>query len=101
MSQREHVPGAETVVADGTYGRYGAYVNHRAVLVGTSFLPSVGQQLWFDRWTFVRAVVPCVVLAIAVPIALRTLAPMRQRWRGWLALDIAFGALLLGAFISP
>src|SRR5205085_2332777 len=50
---------------------------------------------------FARAVVPCVVLAIAVPIALRTLAPMRQRWRGWLALDIAFGALLLGAFVSP
>ena len=29
-----------------TFERYQAYVNHRAVLVGTSFLPSIGQQLW-------------------------------------------------------
>jgi hypothetical protein len=84
-----------------TYGRYGAYVNHRAVLVGTSFLPSVGQQLWFDRWTFGRSVLPCIALAIIVPVGLKTLAPLRRRWRGWLALDLAVLALLLGGLISP
>ena len=41
-----------------TFHRYGAYINHRAVLVGTSILPSVGQQLWCDRGAFLRAVLP-------------------------------------------
>jgi glucan phosphoethanolaminetransferase (alkaline phosphatase superfamily) len=84
-----------------TYGRYGAYVNHRAVLVGTSFLPSIGQQLWFDRWTFLRTVGPWAAAAIAVPFGLRALAPMRMRWRGWLALDLALVATLVAAFVSP
>lgn len=84
-----------------TYERYQAYVNHRAVLVGTSFLPSIGQQLWFDRWTVARALLPCVTAAIAIPLAARRLAPMRSRTRGWLALDLALIALLVGAFVSP
>lgn len=84
-----------------TYGRYAAYVNHRAVLVGTSFLPSVKQQLWFDRWTFARAVVPWVAAAIAIPIALARFAPMRSRARGWLCLDVALAAALVAAFVSP
>lgn len=84
-----------------TFQRYQAYVNHRAVLVGTSFLPSIGQQLWFDRWTFARALLPCFVLAIAIPIAAGKLAPMRSRSRGWLCLDLAVVALLVGAFVSP
>lgn len=84
-----------------TFERYQAYVNHRAVLVGTSFLPSIGQQLWFDRWTFARALLPCLALAIAIPFAAVKLAPMRQRSRGWLCLDLALVAVLLGAFISP
>ena len=83
-----------------TFERYQAYVNHRAVLVGTSFLPSIGQQLWFDRWTVVRALLPCLVLAIAIPIVSAKLAPMRRRSRGWLCLDLALVAVLLGAFIS-
>jgi len=84
-----------------TFQRYQAYVNHRAVLVGTSFLPSIGQQLWFDRWTFARALLPCLALAIAVPLAARRLAPMRLRARGWLCLDLALVAVLLCAFVSP
>jgi len=84
-----------------TFERYQAYVNHRAVLVGTSFLPSVGQQLWFDRWSVARAVLPCLALAVAIPLLAVKLAPMRQRARGWLCLDIALVAVLLGAFISP
>jgi glucan phosphoethanolaminetransferase (alkaline phosphatase superfamily) len=83
-----------------TFERYQAYVNHRAVLVGTSFLPSIGQQLWFDRWTVVRAVFPCLLLAIAIPIAGAKLAPMRKRVHGWLCLDLALVAVLLGAFVS-
>ncbi len=84
-----------------TFQRYQAYVNHRAVLVGTSFLPSIGQQLWFDRWTVLRALLPCLALAIALPLVGAKLAPMRKRSRGWLCLDLAIVAVLLGAFISP
>lgn len=84
-----------------TYLRYGAYVNARAVLVGTSFLPSVGQQLWFDRWTFAKVLVPCLALAIAVPTFAARLAPMRSRTRGWLCLDVAIVAALTAAFVSP
>ena len=47
-----------------TFQRYQAYVNHRAVLVGTSFLPSIGQQLWFDRWTVVRALLPATATSV-------------------------------------
>lgn len=81
--------------------RYGAYINARAVLVGTSFLPSVGQQLWFDRWTFAKVLGPCLAVAVAIPIAAARIAPMRKRWRGWLCLDLAVVALLTAAFVSP
>lgn len=84
-----------------TFERYQAYVNHRAVLVGTSFLPSIGQQLWFDRWSFARALVPCLVVAIALPLLTVKLAPMRSRARGWLCMDLAILAVLVGAFTSP
>ncbi len=84
-----------------TFQRYQAYVNHRAVLVGTSFLPSIGQQLWFDRWTFARAVLPAFAVALALPFAALKLAPMRARARGWLCLDLALVATLLAAFVSP
>lgn len=84
-----------------TFTRYGAYLNHRAMLVGTSFLPSVGQQLWFDRWTFLRALAPCVAVALAVPWIASRLAPMRARARGWLAIDLALASALGAAFVSP
>lgn len=84
-----------------SYLRYGAYVNARAVLVGTSFLPSVGQQLWFDRWTFAKVLLPCLALAVAVPTVAARLAPMRSRARGWLCLDVAILAALTAAFVSP
>lgn len=84
-----------------TYARYGAYMNHRAVLVGTSFLPSVGQQLWFDRWTFARSLVPCLVVAVGLPVLAARLAPMRSRGRAGLCLDIAVVAGLILAFTSP
>lgn len=84
-----------------TFARYGAYMNHRAVLVGTSFLPSIGQQLWFDRWTFARSLLPCLLVAIAVPTLASRLAPMRLRARGWLCLDLAIVAAVTAAFVSP
>ncbi len=84
-----------------TFERYQAYVNHRAVLVGTSFLPSIGQQLWFDRWTVARALLPSFAIAIAIPLAGAKLAPMRTRTRAWLCLDLALVAVLVGAFVSP
>jgi len=84
-----------------TFARYGAYMNHRAVLVGTSFLPSVGQQLWFDRWTFLRSLLPCLAVAIAVPVVASRLAPMRRRARGWLCLDVALVAAITAMFVSP
>lgn len=84
-----------------TYARYGAYMNHRAVLVGTSFLPSIGQQLWFDRWTFAKSLLPVLAVAIAVPCVASRLAPMRRRARGWLCLDVALVTALTAAFVSP
>src|SRR5262245_43299285 len=84
-----------------TFARYGAYMNHRAVLVGTSFLPSIGQQLWFDRWTFARSLIPCLLVAIAVPALCTRLAPLRHRARGWLCLDVAILCAVIAAFVSP
>lgn len=84
-----------------TFDRYQAYMNHRAVLVGTSFLPSIGQQLWFDRWTFARALVPWLLVAMVLPWLLSKLAPMRSRARGWLCLDLAIVAAVTAAFVSP
>ncbi len=84
-----------------TFARYGAYMNHRAVLVGTSFLPSVGQQLWFDRWTFLRSLLPALAVALAVPLVASRLAPLRRRARAWLCLDVAAVAAITAAFVSP
>lgn len=44
------VAGATMAVGAQVYffGRYHAFMNPRAVLVGTSMMPSVGQQLWSD-----------------------------------------------------
>ncbi len=84
-----------------TFARYGAYMNHRAVLVGTSFLPSIGQQLWFDRWTFLRSLLPSLVVAVTVPVVASRLAPLRKRSRGWLCLDLALLAAIVAAFVSP
>ena len=61
------------------FGRYHAYMNPRAVLVGTSMLPSVGQQLWSDRASFLRALVPPVVAALLLPLARSRLAPVSPR----------------------
>jgi hypothetical protein len=82
-----------------TFERYAAYLNHRAMLVGTSFMPSVGQQLWADRWAFARALLPPLLGALALPFVIRRLAPLARR-RRWLVLDCATASLLLALFIS-
>lgn len=84
-----------------TYSRYSAYMNYRSVLVGTTFLPSIGQQLWFDRWAFLGALVPCLLVAVAVLMSAIRLAPMRRRHRAWMCLDVALIAGLVICFVSP
>jgi hypothetical protein len=82
------------------FGRYHAYMNPRAVLVGTSMLPSVGQQIWSDRLAFLRAVLPPVVLCALVVEAHRRASPVSPEGARR-ALDVAVAALLVSAFGSP
>lgn len=83
-----------------TFARYHAYMNHRAVLVGTSMLPSIGQQLWSDRGGFARALLPPAAVALFLPLALRFLRPTRRRRTG-LYLDVATLCLLVSLLVSP
>lgn len=83
-----------------TFDRYMAYMNHRAVLVGTQMMPSIGQQLWFDRYTFAKALLPPILLALFLPYFARRLAPTPKAV-GRASLDFACVALLLVLFIDP
>ena len=93
------------------FARYHAYLNPRAVLVGTSMLPSVRQQLWSDRTAFALAVVPPVVAAFLAVWAHRRGAEARLRAEegrgarkgtgGRRALDLGVGALLAATFAIP
>jgi glucan phosphoethanolaminetransferase (alkaline phosphatase superfamily) len=82
------------------FDRYMAYMNHRAVLVGTQMMPSIGQQLWFDRYAFARALLPPIVLSLAIPYVARKLAPTPKAV-GRSALDFACVALLVVMFVDP
>lgn len=82
-----------------TFARYKAYLDHRSILVGTSFLPSVGQQLWSDRHAFASALLPPLVGIALLVIAVRRLAPLRPRFAGT-ARDLAAGSLLCAMFVS-
>ncbi len=79
--------------------RYHAYMNPRAVLVGTSMLPSVGQQLWVDRVCFFWALAPPITLALLWPALLERVAPLAPR-RTRIARDIATAALLTAIFVA-
>jgi hypothetical protein len=79
------------------FARYHAYMNPRAVLVGTSMLPSVGQELWVDRLGFLRALVPPMALAALWPHLLERVAPVAPA-RSRMALDVATCALLAAIF---
>jgi Sulfatase len=79
------------------FARYHAYMNPRAVLVGTSMLPSVGQQLGVDRGGFLRALAPPKALAALCPHLLERVAPAAPA-RARMALDLATLALLAAVF---
>ena len=83
-----------------TFDRYQAYLNHRAVLVGTSMMPSVGQQLWMDRVTFAHAMIPAAILAALLPWIVKRLAPARRITAQW-SRDVAVVVALLMAFSAP
>ncbi len=79
------------------FGRYHAYMNPRAVLVGTSMMPSVGQQLWSDRASFFGAVVPPIVVALLLVTCVQRsgfVGPSRAR----LAFDVALATLVFSMF---
>jgi hypothetical protein len=79
------------------FERYHAYMNPRAVLVGTSMMPSVGQQLWIDRAGFLGAVVPPIVVACLLAMAARrsgAFGPLHAP----IALDVALATMVLLVF---
>ena len=81
-----------------TFDRYQAYLDHRAVLVGTSMLPSIGQQLWMDRMTFLRTVLPPALVVLAIVLFAKRIARPEQGGRGF-AMDVVvvcFGINLFG-----
>ncbi len=83
-----------------SYRLYASFLNDQSVLVGTSMLPSVGQQLWFDRATFARTLLPPVLFVLGLVWALRRWAPSRAHGAR-LGSDIAVLALVLTAFALP
>jgi hypothetical protein len=79
------------------FARYHAYMNPRAVLVGTSMLPSIGQQVWVDRASFLRALLPPIALAVALPMLSERFATS-PRARSLMFLDVAMLGLLAAVF---
>jgi glucan phosphoethanolaminetransferase (alkaline phosphatase superfamily) len=60
------------------FHRYKAFLDDNSVLVGTSMMPSVKQQLWFDRVGLLRAVVPPLLVVLGLIAIGRRLAPTRR-----------------------
>lgn len=56
-----------------TFARYQAYMDDRAVLLGTALLPSIGQQLWHDRMSLLAALGVPLLYALTAPFVLRAL----------------------------
>lgn len=83
-----------------TFTRYQAYMDHQSVLVGTSMMPSIWQQLTSDWESFVIALAPPCLAAVLIPIFAQSLAPARPK-RARLALDIALVVILCALFIDP
>ena len=92
------IAGAALALGGQTYvfSRYGAYLDHRAALVGTSMMPSIGQQLWSDRWGFASALAPPVLFAFAVPFLSRLVR--HGRGDALFALDLSTFAIVVAAF---
>lgn len=82
------------------FQRFRAYLDGRAALLGTTMLPSVGQQLATDLPGLLRALVPpCLVLVLVTVMVRRmrsrdTEAPLMTK-------DFAALAFLLAMFVAP
>jgi Sulfatase len=82
------------------YHRYMAFLDDNSVLVGTSLMPSVKQQLWFDRVSFVRVLAPPLLAVLFLIWACRRLAPTR-RSSGIAAFDVSVVVLCIVSFGLP
>ncbi len=78
------------------FSRYGAYLDHRAALVGTSMMPSVGQQLWSDRYAFAAALALPILFALAVPFLSRFFRATRAD--ALFSLDLVAFAIVVAMF---
>ncbi len=78
------------------FGRFHSYLNERAVLVGTSMLPSVGQQILADAGTFSLAVAPPLLLVCLWPLALQRISISNLRKHIDLAVISLLAAFTLG-----
>jgi glucan phosphoethanolaminetransferase (alkaline phosphatase superfamily) len=78
------------------FSRYGAYLDHRAALVGTSMMPSVGQQLWSDRRAFALALALPVAFALVVPLLSRFFSAHRSD--ALFSLDLVAFAIVVSLF---
>jgi glucan phosphoethanolaminetransferase (alkaline phosphatase superfamily) len=82
------------------FHRYKAFLDDNSVLVGTSMMPSVKQQLWFDRVGLLRAVGPPLLGILALVLISRRLAPTR-RASAAASLDAAVVLVVLIALAMP
>ncbi|MEO8875300.1 MAG: sulfatase-like hydrolase/transferase [Polyangiaceae bacterium] len=83
-----------------TFTRYQTYMDHQSVLVGTSMMPSIWQQLTSDRSSFAVALAPPCLVAFLIPILACVLAPTKPK-RARAGFDVGLIALLLALFVSP
>ena len=82
------------------FGRYRAFLNTSAMLFGTTMLPSIRHELWFDRASFLTAVLPPIALLVSLLVAHVRIAPSR-RATGRRAGDLALALLLGVALYAP
>jgi len=82
------------------YARYEAFLNDQSVLVGTSMMPSLRQQLWFDRFGFARTILPPLLFVIGLVFAMRRYA-RPHAGRVPFAMDVATVAIVIIAFCPP
>jgi glucan phosphoethanolaminetransferase (alkaline phosphatase superfamily) len=82
------------------FHRYQAFLDDDSVLVGTSMMPSVKQQLWFDRVGLLRAVMPPLLGVLTLILIARRLAPTKRK-PAVASLDAAVVLATLIALATP
>lgn len=80
-----------------TFSRYHSYVTPQAALVGTTMLPSVGQQIASDASEFARSLFPVWLLAAILPWAFSRIDPFSSLPH-FLLLDVCVASFAFGAF---